>query len=168
MLALSAGRTFVRPGWKPTTAFRSVPVRASSRATGGTEAVPDGGEPVLIDRRLVEECSQRREAEGAGAVGVGEEVAEARHHRVAIGEGGQLAVVVEGEPDVSQFGQLRGPRPLDLVEPGTLVADEHARMRTRGVGDGKRADEHVAVGLVGDLADADHRGASYRRGPVYV
>ena len=77
-------------------------------------------------RRFGEEHVERGRAERPGLVGVGGQVVEASHHRRAIGERAVLAVVVQRQPDVAELGDVCRPCPLDVVEAGSLVADQHA------------------------------------------
>ncbi len=112
-------------------------------------------------------------ADGPGARRVFAQLADARHHLLAVLHRPSGPVVVEREGDVAELvGQPLGPGAGVIIEPGPLVAHEDRRSEIRAVvGEGEAADHGAAVGVVGDVAGGCHgrnvsgAGASHT-GPV--
>ena len=159
MLRASSGCTVESPEWKPTTALRSAPPRASSN-----ESVPPKQKPMAARRSGSVRGSARRMSRPAVPTAKARAGSDRSSPMRAIiwsrsAIGLPVAVVVEREGDVAQLvGDPGGPLPGMIVEPGPLVADQDAGTLVVAavVGQGEGADHGAAVGFVGDVAGGGH------------
>jgi hypothetical protein len=65
-------------------------------------------------------------------------------------------VIVEGERDVAQLGELIRAGALMVIKPGALVSDENRGMSTSAGRQSKPADHRLAIGLVFDVGRRRH------------
>ena len=150
------GRAVVpRPEWKPTTALRSAPARASS-----STRVPPKQKPMAATRSgSVCSCarSMSRPWPSRRMRSVSP-MSAPRRATISSRQGLAVAVVVEGEGDVAEAGEPLGPPLGVLVEPRSLVGDEHGRPPPWPlVVDGQVAQEPDVVHVVLDVGGVHRR-----------
>lgn len=116
MFRLSSGLMFVSPGVEPDDRADVGAGAGKFERNRGPEAEADRGNSRRIDGRFAAHDHERRDTKHSVAFRIREELPETAHHRAAVRERAEAAVVVKRETHIAKRSDVARAMALDVVE----------------------------------------------------